>query len=275
MSKQAQKRRFSPPVGRVARRPNKSLLYLAATIVFVLVASAAYWLSKNSDAERVPEAPVATRPSAGVGAASEETTSADDYSPEPIETPAATARPAERMLTGAYRVLPARAYFYATPAAATSTGKYVLRGDLIYAEAESGGFIRTRFFNAAGDPVAGWLKKTEIRANSPQAPQAAPRRKTAAPAVADTPPKSVAAPTTAPASKAIAAGALAATGTVRVDTTYFYNSPDLTQRRRAFCIRGDKLRLSQAADRAVFATFVNWEKVTTTGWIKQEDVTIR
>jgi hypothetical protein len=67
----------------------------------------------------------------------------------------------------------------------------------------------------------------------------------------------------------------ATVGVVRVDTTYFFDSPDLTQRRRAFCIRGDKLKLGESSEKAVFATFVNWEKVTTKGWIKKEDLTIR
>lgn len=279
MSKQAQTKRFSPPAPRAARRPSRGLLYLAATVVFVLVASAAYWLTKNSRAESVPEVPLASRPvkksppAAPAEVAREEAPESSAESPAPAEP--AVAQPAERPLTGAYRVLSARAYFYAAPNATTSTGKYVLRNDLIYAEAESGGFIRTRFFNAAGDPVAGWLKKAEVKANGSPAPQPAPRRNTAAPAVAASPPKPAATPAAAPAGAAVADGALAATGTVRVDTTYFYNSADLTQRRRAFCIRGDKLRLSQATDRAVFATFVNWEKVKTTGWIRKEDVTIR
>ncbi|QNP52312.1 hypothetical protein H9L05_00355 [Hymenobacter qilianensis] len=188
-------------------------------------------------------------------------------------------------LAGAYKVLPARAYFHSSPDVSSSTGKYVLRGDIVYAEGESGNFIKTRYFNSAGDPVAGWLKKTEVQLTKaaakpalPRATPTSPRRPTPEPAVARTQTKkpAVASSDSEPKETPVSASRKpATTGTVRVDTTYFYDSPDLTQRRRAFCIRGDKMTLTDSSEQAVFATFINWEKVKTTGWIRKEDLNIR
>jgi hypothetical protein len=172
--------------------------------------------------------------------------------------------------------VPARSYFYSAPDEDSSTAKYVLRGDIIYAEAEIEDFIKTRFFNSDGEPVAAWLKKTDVRLKSPRPAITTQNRKTVEPKVAAVP-KETNEPAQ-PATQNTAATStrpIASTGVVRVDTTYFFDSPDLTQRRRAFCIRGDKLKLSDSSEKAVFATFVNWEKVRTTGWIKKEDLTIR
>ncbi|MBC6607514.1 hypothetical protein H8B13_11855 [Hymenobacter sp. BT188] len=188
-------------------------------------------------------------------------------------------------LAGAYKVLPPRAYFHSNPDVNSSTGKYVLRGDIVYAEGESGNFIKTRYFNSDGDPVVGWLKKTEVQLSKaapkpapPRATPTSPRRPAAEPAEARTQTKkpAVAASDSEPKGTPVSASRKpATTGTVRVDTTYFYDSPDLTQRRRAFCIRGDKMTLTDSSEQAVFATFINWEQVKTTGWIRKEDLNIR
>ncbi|WP_084444843.1 hypothetical protein [Hymenobacter roseosalivarius] len=254
----------------------------------MLVASSAYWLSKKSSAERRREAPVAsTRFPASATPNSDVPASVsagpDSATPEnEIQEPSVQASTSAKPLVGAYKVLPARAYFHSEPATNSSTGKYVLRGDVVYAEGESGNFIKTRFFNSDGDPVAGWLKKTEVQLSKLSAPStplratvASPRRADAAPAAAPAQPKKPAVTESAPKSAAGVVRPPATTGIVRVDTTYFYDSPDLTQRRRAFCVRGDKMTLTDSSDKAVFVTFVNWEKVRTSGWIRKEDLTIR
>ena len=51
---------------------------------------------------------------------------------------------------------------------------------------------------------------------------------------------------------------------------YFYQAPDLTQSRKAYCEPGDKVRLGESRGAAVYVTFTNWEKVTTTGWMSKD-----
>lgn len=278
MSKPAQSGRFSPPISRQpARRPAKALLYVLLAAVFVLVAASAYWISRKNNAGRVPERPLATSTASAATTPKEADATPDSQPTRPTTAPAAPT--STTPLTGSFTVLPARAYFHAEPDETSSTAKYVLRGDIIYAEGQSGDFIKTRYFNSDGDAVTGWLKKTDVRSSAStktQAPRPAPattpRRPATKPAIVAAPAEKKPPRSTEPIDNTAASKPLAATGTVRVDTTYFYDSPDLTQRRRAFCIRGDKLRLSDSSEKAVFATFVNWEKVTTTGWIRKEDL---
>ncbi|QIL77597.1 hypothetical protein [Hymenobacter sp. HDW8] len=213
----------------------------------------------------VPDAPKEISPRSG------SVIPADETQEPPVQ---ASTKP----LSGAFKVLPARAYFHSNPDVNSSTGKYVLRGDIVYAEGESGNFIKTRYFNSDGDPVAGWLKKTEVQLSKTVAKSTPPRATSISRPAPEPAPTQSKKPVAASPPKSTSAGAVrqvATTGTVRVDTTYFYDSPDLTQRRRAFCIRGDKMTLSDSSEAAVFATFINWEKVKTTGWIRKEDLTIR
>lgn len=278
MNTPAQSRRFPPVPSRPARRSSTGLLYGLLAVVCLLVATAFYWFSKQQSAnqrqvaEQKQESPAPAPANYTLTTA----TAARPHDGNERAAPVQASEPTQK-LNGAYSILPPRAYFYAAPRAASSTAKYLLRGDIVYAEGESGDFIQTRFYNAGGDPIAGWLRKADVQAVRKKAPQTAaaapanPSRSAPAQRVPAVPRETKAA---LPASSA-AAAPFAATGVVRADTTYFYDSPDLTQRRRAFCIRGDKLRLGESSEKAVFATFVNWEKVTTKGWIRKADLTIR
>lgn len=289
MSNQAQSGRLYSNRNTTIRQPRSGLIYLLLAALSLLVASSAYWLSKKNSAERSEEALLSSAklPPAAPATEAPADISAGTYAALPEnekQGPPVQASTSTKPLAGAYKVLPARAYFHSNPDVNSSTGKYVLRGDIVYAEGESGNFIKTRFFNSDGDPVAGWLKKTEVRLSKaaakpapPRATATIPRRPAAEPAVARTQTKKPAVASSDSEPKEAPAGVSRkpATGTVRVDTTYFYDSSDLTQRRRAFCIRGDKMTLTDSSEQAVFATFINWEKVKTTGWIRKEDLTIR
>ncbi|UOQ67669.1 hypothetical protein [Hymenobacter volaticus] len=183
-------------------------------------------------------------------------------------------------LTGAgsrYRVTAETAYFFDTPEQGKPSGKYLLRGDVIYGEQESNGFVKTRFKNPNGATVTGWLKVQELSklAASPTSVAARTRRPTQAPSAPptispadDTYEGEQASSTPVEAAEADASGN--ATAVVQVARSYFYNSPDLTQPRKAHCVRGDKVRLGESRGDAVFVTFTNWEKVTTTGWMRRD-----
>jgi hypothetical protein len=176
-----------------------------------------------------------------------------------------------------YRVTAETAYFFDTPEQGKPSGKYLLRGDVIYGEQESNGFVKTRFKNPNGATVTGWLKEQELTklAANPTSVAARSRRPTQAPS----PPAATSLPddkyeseqassTSVEAAEAGANGN--ATAVVQVARSYFYNSPDLTQPRKAHCVRGDKVRLGESYGDAVFVTFTNWEKVTTTGWMRRD-----
>ncbi|MGY2133020.1 hypothetical protein ACW9KT_12385 [Hymenobacter sp. HD11105] len=284
MNNSAKSRRFPPSAGRAARRPAKSVLFLLLAAVCLLVAASFYWLSKKNSANRREETALSTQDApppineSPAVATSNTRPSDDDEAATPVQASETT-----QALKGAYRVLPARAYFYSAPRQNSSTAKYVLRDDIIYAEGESGDFIQTRFYNASGDPVTGWLRKTDVQSakantasTTPARPTPTPSRPAPAPRVTTTPTETKADPPASPQNTPPSTTQTAATtGVVRVDTTYFFDSPDLTQRRRAFCIRGDKVKIGESSENAVFVTFVNWEKVTTKGWIRKEDLTIR
>lgn len=177
-----------------------------------------------------------------------------------------------------YRVTAETAYFFDEPEQGTPSGNYLLRGDVIYGEQESNGFVKTRFKNPNGATVIGWLKTQEL--NKLAASTAPVAARTSQPSPTATPPQSAPAPdenayenqqaASAPAEAAGASSEASATAVVQVARSYFYNSPDLMQPRKAHCVRGDKVRLGESSGDAVFVTFTNWEKVTTTGWMRKD-----
>lgn len=176
-----------------------------------------------------------------------------------------------------YRVTAETAYFFDSPKQGKPSGKYLLRGDVIYGEQESNGFVKTRFKNPNGATVTGWLKAQELskQAASPASVAARSSR----PTQASSPPATASLPddtyeseqaSSTPVGSAEAGASGNATAVVQVARSYFYNSPDLTQPRKAHCVRGDKVQLGESRGDAVFVTFTNWEKVTTTGWMRRD-----
>ncbi|GAA4380489.1 hypothetical protein [Hymenobacter koreensis] len=171
--------------------------------------------------------------------------------------------------TGQYRVLAERTYFFDAPRQSTPNGRYLLRGDVLYGEDEANGFVKTRFVNPNGAQVTGWLKAEELgKLTSASAarpsPPPAPRRPPA-PTAEVTKSEPAAAP--APASQPTGS---AQTAVVQVARSYFYNSPDLVQPRKAHCVKGDKVRLGESRGNAVYVTFTNWENVTSRGWMRKD-----
>ncbi|MDF7810837.1 hypothetical protein [Hymenobacter sp. YC55] len=206
-----------------------------------------------------------------------QTAAEEEPTSETEETaPDNAATPTEQMRgTGSrYRVTAETAYFFDAPEQGTPSGKYLLRGDVIYGEQESNGFVKTRFKNPNGATVTGWLKRQEI--SKLAATPTSVRSRSSQPTQAASPSATASQPddtyesgqaSSAPAEAAEASGN--ATAVVQVDRSYFYNSPDLTQPRKAHCVRGDKVQLGESRGDAVFVTFTNWEKVTTTGWMRK------
>lgn len=170
-----------------------------------------------------------------------------------------------------YRVAVETAYFFDVPAQSTPNGKYLRRGDTFYGEGEMNGFVKTRFVGPGGSTGTGWLKVQELsRLAGGEAPRAVPGRRPKPPTTAPGYPDAAA---TAPAPRAaLPAATLSSAGTavVEVERAYFYDSPDLATPRKAFCQRGDKVRLGESQGDAVYVTFTNWEKVTTTGWMRKD-----
>ncbi|UOQ76681.1 hypothetical protein MUN84_19500 [Hymenobacter sp. 5516J-16] len=157
--------------------------------------------------------------------------------------------------SGQYLVIAETAYFFTSPEHTTSTGRYLLRGDVVHGEEESEGFVKTRFKTPNGAIVAGWLKATELSRLSSR-PAAAPARITQP--VRSTPPPENANPEGTysyeidpePAASPAPDRAVGAqTAVVQVARSYFYNSPDLTQPRKAHCVQGDKVRLGEERGR--------------------------
>lgn len=282
MSEQNQARMSSPrrPAGDAALRGSRALgapgpgVGKKTQTAFVVVALGLLFgvglgvLSSRSDdraARSSPELPA--RPAAA---------SREAAPPTAAKTPNnAAAGPAEQQPSNGprYRVVVGTAYFFDVPLQSTPNGKYLRRGDTFYGEGEINGFVKTRFVGPGGTTGTGWLKAQELSklAGGPMAPNAVPGRRPKLPAPATTPgyPDAV---TTAPGSRveAPAAASGTATAVVRLDRAYFYNSPDLATPRKAFCQRGDKVRLGESRGEAVYVTFTNWEKVTTTGWMSQD-----
>ncbi|HEX8424668.1 hypothetical protein [Hymenobacter sp.] len=169
-----------------------------------------------------------------------------------------------------YRITAETAYFFEEPQQGKPSSKYLLRGDVIYGEQESNGFIKTRFKNPNGATVIGWLKEQELsKLAVGSAPVTARNSRPAnASAPHDTYESEQASSAPVEATEADAAGNT--TAVVQAARSYFYNSPELTQPRKAHCVRGDKVQLGESRGDAVFVTFTNWEKVTTTGWMRKD-----
>lgn len=183
------------------------------------------------------------------------------------------AAPATAPLAGSgrrYRVAVGTAYFFDKPEQSTPTGRYLRRGDTFYGEGESNGFVKTGFVQPNGAAGTAWLKAPELtRLSGGSATRPARRAPEPLPAAAapDYQPDEPVATARKPAD---AGAAPARTAVVQVDRAHFYDSPDLTAPRRAFCQRGDKVHLGESRGDAVYVTFTNWEKVTTTGWMRQD-----
>lgn len=171
-----------------------------------------------------------------------------------------------------YRVAVGTAYFFDQPQQSTPNGKYLRRGDVFYGEGEWNGFVKTGFVGPTGDRSTGWLKRPELSVLA-ASPAAAPARRGPAPPAGAPEPL---APNAANAARRASsfppppAASGARQAVVQADRSYFYNSPDLATPRKAHCVRGDKVRLGESRGNAVYVTFTNWEKVTTTGWMRQD-----
>lgn len=206
----------------------------------------------------------------------------DSPATEPVEDPAtgpaAGPPPAPAVQTGArYRVAVETAYFFDAPEQGGASGKYLRRGDVFYGEGEANGFVKTGFRNPDGTAGSGWLKAQGLsKLTAALAPEPvlgrAPR-----PAVRPTLPSPPSAPDDYAAAdisnasperpRAVSRGGAAV---VQVARSYFYDSPDLLRPRKAHCVQGDKVRRGEQRGEAVFVTFTNWEKVTTTGWMRRD-----
>ncbi len=159
-----------------------------------------------------------------------------------------------------YQVIVETVYFFDQPEQSTPNGRYLRRGDTFYGEGETNGFVKTGFVQPNGATGTAWLKVTELRKfpgslAAGVASIARPRHAAAAPRAR----KSDGADRTAGTKTAV----------VQAARAYFYDSPDLVIPRKAYCERGDKVRLGESRGPAVYVTFINWEKVTTTGWMSK------
>ncbi|HEX8328066.1 MAG TPA: hypothetical protein VF629_11040 [Hymenobacter sp.] len=170
-----------------------------------------------------------------------------------------------------YRVKVETAYFFDVPQQSTPNGRYLRRGDVFYGQGETNGFVKTGFVQPNGSAGTGWLKLDGLTKLGGSAPRPAAASRAAAPAAVP-----AAAPTPAKPARPVAAAAEpsgsagAQTAVVQVAKSYFYDSSDLAQPRKAHCVRGDKVRLGESQGEAVYVTFTNWEKVTTSGWMRQD-----
>ncbi|GAB3225971.1 hypothetical protein GCM10027346_07750 [Hymenobacter seoulensis] len=176
-----------------------------------------------------------------------------------------------------YRVVVETAYFYDSPKHTKPNGRYLLRGDVLYGEEQQDGFVRTRFKTPNGATVTGWLKAAELGrlAASPSTMEAQNRTRPVdrKPAASTEPTEfsyEMEPPKEAPAPAPRASIANAKTAVVQAAKSYFYNSADLSQPRKAHCVRGDKVRLGEERGEAVYVTFTNWENVTSTGWMRKD-----
>ena len=175
--------------------------------------------------------------------------------------------------TGArYRVAVETAYFFDQPEQSVPNGRYLRRGDTFYGEGETNGFVKTGFVQPNGSVGTGWLKVQSL--SRMVAGVGTPRAGRAAPVSAGARPPAV--PTARPAANDTETSALtgAQRAVVVVGRAYFHNSADLATPRKAHCERGDKVRLGEFRDQAVYVTFTNWEKVTTRGWMRQTDLRV-
>lgn len=195
-------------------------------------------------------------------------------------TPVAANSPAAESSTeplpgasGRYRVVVGAAYFFDQPQQSSPNGRYLRRGDAFYGEGETNGFVKTGFVQPNGVAGTAWLKLSELRKFASDA-AAAPPRTNSPRQVAHTPATPV--PNLEDRGETSATEAQspperhAETAVVQVARAYFYQSPDLLTLRKAFCQRGDKVQLGEIRGAAVYVTFTNWEKVTTTGWMRKD-----
>lgn len=176
--------------------------------------------------------------------------------------------------SGRYRVAVETAYFFDQPRQSTPNGRYLRRGDTFYGEGETNGFVKTGFVQPNGIAGTAWLKLSELRKSAAGA-VAAPPRTNSPRQVAHTPATPVLNSEDRDVIKAAAEVQStperhAGTAVVQVARAYFYQSPDLLTPRKAFCQRGDKVQLGEMRGAAVYVTFTNWEKVTTTGWMRKD-----
>lgn len=198
--------------------------------------------------------------------------------PTPTANDAAVAQPTGPLPENGrkYQVIVETAYFFDQPVQATPNGRYLRRGDTFYGQGESNGFVRAGFVQPNGASGIAWLKAQGLRkltggragssAKAATATQPVMRPPAAQPKAAYEPNPTESAAT----SRVDAAASSGTTAKVEADRAYFYNSPDLGQPRKAFCQRGDKVRVLETSDEAVRVTFTNWEKVTTTGWMRKD-----
>ncbi|TGE08454.1 hypothetical protein [Hymenobacter fodinae] len=204
--------------------------------------------SDEQKARQPPAAPVATSQAA---------------TSDPVPTEASTTAGAGRR----YQVVAGTAYFVDSPESGMKpNGQYVLRGDVLYGEEERSGFVRTRVRVPGGRVVTGWLKREELgQLVSEAAPTRTVRAATPEPdafSYEETP--------VAPDQPSAAAASGAQQAVVQVARSYFYDSPDLIQPRKAHCVQGDKVWLGEVHGDAVYVTFTNWEKVTSKGWMRRD-----
>ncbi|MDB5267841.1 MAG: hypothetical protein JWP58_881 [Hymenobacter sp.] len=191
------------------------------------------------------------------------------------EAPRADTEEPVGTLTGAgrkYRVAVETAYFFDKPEQSTPNGRYLRRGDAFFGEGETNGFVKTGFVQPNGSAGTAWLKVQELSRLTEGPGKQSGRRSSTSPVA-----QSVAndgygsePPQPGPRQRpAVTSPSGAMTAVVQVARSYFYNSPDLAVPRKAYCERGDKVRLGESRGEAVYVTFTNWEKVTTTGWMKK------
>ena len=186
----------------------------------------------------------------------------------------ATARHAPQQTDGRrYRVVVGTAYFFDAPEQSVPNGKYLRRNDTFYGEGELNGFVKTGYVNPDGSRSIGWLKVQELSRLPESAPPIVASRSKPRPK-----PKPAAAVVYAdagtdarePQERPRTTPGGAKTAAVQAARSYFYDSPNLTTPRKAHCVRGDQVRLGESRGNAVYVTFTNWEKVTTTGWMRKD-----
>jgi hypothetical protein len=174
-----------------------------------------------------------------------------------------------------YKVVAGTTYFFdSAEPTAKPTGKYLLRGDVLYGDVQRNGFVRTRFKLPSGATATGWLKQEELGllAGTSVAPQS--RQPARAQTVAEAPEPAEYSyeqePTAPSVGQAESSSSIASQAVVQVARSYFYDSPDLLQPRKAHCVQGDKVRLGEVQGEAVYVTFTNWQKVTSKGWMRRD-----
>ncbi|HEX8424675.1 OmpA family protein [Hymenobacter sp.] len=208
---------------------------------------------------------------------------------QPVQAPAVAAQAAPSQPTpepaaeqevkadSRYRVAVRTTYLFDAPNQVQPTKKYLRKGDILYGADERNGLVKTSFRNPDGAVSTGWLKLQELQKLPEATTATAPARKAAKPArlaATTAPTGSNGSASTAPSvgARANASPKGSVTAVVRVAKSYFFSSPNLSEpeTRKAHCVRGDKVQLIKDGGDAVYVTFTNWEKVTTTGWMRKD-----